>query len=202
MVYKTHKKKPLGYNKTIKANTMGANAIKAKAIGANEMANEMGPKANEMANEMAKANEKANEMARANEMAKAKANEMAKANAIGPKRCYNDTQMGEICSTGQYSTYAGNFYKNKKHLEQFADIKAKFKKDPKYKKYKTQNERYTKFLTDNFKAGELPKLLSQIKDDFYGYANAEWLKEIDLEKQEKILCSIRYISHGARKSIL
>jgi putative endopeptidase len=115
----------------------------------------------------------------------ARHNKTVKSSPVSGKRCYNDTEMGQICSTGQYSTYEGNFYKNKKHLEQFATIKEKFRKDPKYKKYKTQSARYTKFLTDNFKAGELPKLLKQVKNDFYGYANAEWFKEVDIEKGAK-----------------
>ena len=107
------------------------------------------------------------------------------------KRSYTDQEMGEICSTGQYSTYEGNFYKNPNNLAQFADIKAKFQKDPKYKKYKPQSERYTKFLTDNFKAGEIPKVMEQVKNDFYGYANAQWLKEHDIEKgKKKLLCPI------------
>lgn len=101
------------------------------------------------------------------------------------KRCYTDNQMGEICSTGQYSTYEGNFYKNKTNLDKFVAIREKFKKDPKYKKYKTQTERYSKFLTDNFRAGELPKVVHQIKNDFYSYVNDEWFKENDIEKGEK-----------------
>jgi putative endopeptidase len=101
------------------------------------------------------------------------------------KRCYTDNEMGKICSTGQYSTYEGNFYKNPNNLEQFAAIKTKFQKDPKYKKYKTQSERYSKYLTDNFKAGELPKVMKQVKNDFYGYVNAEWFKENDIEKGKK-----------------
>ena len=72
------------------------------------------------------------------------------------KRCYTDNQIGEICTTGQYSTYEGNFYKNKKNLEIFAAISEKFKKNPKYKQFKTQSEKYTKFLTDNFREGEIP----------------------------------------------
>jgi len=101
------------------------------------------------------------------------------------KRCYTDNEMGEICSTGQYSTYEGNFYKNKKNLEIFATIRDKFQKDPKYKGYKTQNERYTRFLKDNFHAGELPKLMNQVKNNFYGYVNDEWFKENDIEKGKK-----------------
>ncbi len=101
------------------------------------------------------------------------------------KMSYTDDEIGKICSTGQYSTYEGNFYKNPYNLDQFAKIKAKFQKDPKYKKYKTQNERYTKFLTDNFQAGELPKVIQQVKTDFYGYAIAEWLKENDIDNAKK-----------------
>jgi len=101
------------------------------------------------------------------------------------KMSYTDEEIGKICSTGQYSTYEGNFYKDPNNLHQFAVIKAKFQKDPKYKKYKTQSERYTKFLTDNFKAGEIPKVMQQVKNDFYGYAIAEWLKENDIEHGKK-----------------
>ena len=93
------------------------------------------------------------------------------------KTCYTDNEMGEICSTGQYSTYQGNFYKNTKNLEKFDLIKKKFQKDPKYKGYKTQSERYTRFLKDNFRAGELPKAVHQVKNDYYGYVNEEWFKE-------------------------
>ena len=101
------------------------------------------------------------------------------------KISYSDEEIGKICSSGQYSTYEGNFYKNPYNLDQFAKIKAKFQKDPKYKKYKTQSERYTKFLTDNFQAGELPKVIQQVKTDFYGYAIAEWLKENDIDNAKK-----------------
>ena len=101
------------------------------------------------------------------------------------KRCYSDSEVGQICSTGQYSTYEGNFYKNKNNLEKFATIIKKFKNDPKYKKYKTQGERYTRFLADNFQAGELPKVVNQVKNDYYGYVNEEWFKENDIEKGKK-----------------
>jgi predicted metalloendopeptidase len=93
--------------------------------------------------------------------------------------------MGEICTTGQYSTYEGNFYKNKTNLAKFADIKKKFKKNPNYKTFKTQGQKYTQFLKDNFQTGELPKLLSQVKNDFYGYVNDEWFKANDIEKGKK-----------------
>ena len=101
------------------------------------------------------------------------------------KRAYTDNQIGEICSTGQYSTYEGNFYKNKKNLEKFAAISEKFRKDPKYKQFKTQSARYTKFLTDNFREGEIPKVIHQIRNDFYSYVNDEWFKENDIEKADK-----------------
>ena len=115
-----------------------------------------------------------------------KHNKTRKKNASkGTRKCYTDPEMGQICSTGQYSTYQGNFYTNPKNLETFAAIKAKFKKDPKYKKYKTQSERYTKYLKDNFHQGDIPKVMHLVKNDFYGYANAEWFKENDIEKGKK-----------------
>jgi putative endopeptidase len=100
------------------------------------------------------------------------------------KTCYTDNKIGEICSTGQYSTYEGNFYKNKKNLDKFTEIIEKFRKNPKYKKYKTHKERYTKFLTTKFNQGEIPKLINQVKNDFYGYVNDEWFKENKLDKGE------------------
>jgi putative endopeptidase len=101
------------------------------------------------------------------------------------KKCYTDDQVGKICSTGQYSTFESNFYKNKNNLEKFANIVNQFKTNPKYKKYKTQAERYTKFLTSDFSQGELPKVIHKIKNDFYGYVNDEWFKEHNIEKEEK-----------------
>jgi len=100
-------------------------------------------------------------------------------------RCYTDNEMGEICTTGQYSTYEGNFYKNKNTLEKFAAIKEKFKKDTHYKKFKTQGEKYTQFLKANFHEVELPKLVHQVKNDFYSYVNDEWFKENDIETGKK-----------------
>ncbi len=100
------------------------------------------------------------------------------------KSCYTDNKMGEICSSGQYSTYEGNFYKNKENLEKFMAIRDKFRKDPKYKKYKTHKERYTKFLTENFHQGEIPKLMNQVKNDFYGYVNDEWFKENSFQEEK------------------
>ena len=40
---------------------------------------------------------------------------LAKATKKAGVKCYSDSQMGQICTTGQYSTYAGNFYKNKEY---------------------------------------------------------------------------------------
>jgi putative endopeptidase len=103
----------------------------------------------------------------------------------GDKRCYKDNEMGEICSTGQYSTYKGNFYKNKHTLEKFRAIKEKFKENTHYKQFKTQSEKYTQFLKDNFHEVELPKLVHQVKNDYYSYVNDEWFKENDIEKGKK-----------------
>ena len=36
---------------------------------------------------------------------------------IADKFCYTDDEMGKICTTGQYSTYEGNFYKNKDNIK-------------------------------------------------------------------------------------
>ena len=32
------------------------------------------------------------------------------------KKCVTDNEMGKICSTGQFSSYKGNFYKNEDNL--------------------------------------------------------------------------------------
>ena len=91
--------------------------------------------------------------------------------------------MGQICSTGQYSTYRGNFYKNKDNLIKFKEIQAKFKKNKKYKSFKTYNEKYAAFLKQNFKEGDLPKVINKVRNDYYSYVNEEWFKEHDIEKK-------------------
>ena len=100
------------------------------------------------------------------------------------KNSYTDDEMGKICTTGQYSTYEGNFYKNKENLAKFMDIKKAFKKKIKYKTLKTHEQRYTKFLKDNFHQGEIPKVIHQIKNDYYGYVNDEWFKATNIEKNK------------------
>jgi len=107
-----------------------------------------------------------------------------KTNKIRVIKCVTDDELGKICSTGQYSTYEGNFYKNKENLNKFQMIKAQFKKDSKYKHYKTHKERYNAFLKRNFSQGELPKAIHQSKNDFYSYVNEEWFKSNDIEKQK------------------
>ena len=104
---------------------------------------------------------------------------------MADKKCVSDDEMGKICSTGQYSTYQGNFYKNKEKNEKLKKIAIDFKKNPKYKNLKTHNQRYARFLKDNFKQGELPKAIKQVKDDYYGYVNDEWFKENDIENKDK-----------------
>ena len=101
------------------------------------------------------------------------------------KTCYSDDKMGQICTTGQYSTYEGNFYKNKDNLKKFAEIKEKFNQNLKFKKLKTHKQKYTKFLQQNFRQGEIPKVIHQIKNDYFSYVNDEWFKANDIEKQEK-----------------
>jgi putative endopeptidase len=104
---------------------------------------------------------------------------------LGNKTCVTDDEMGKICSTGQYSTYEGNFYKDKHHIEKFKEIKEKFEKNPKFKHKKTYNEKYTAFLKQHFHQGNLPKVIHQVKNDFYTYVNDEWFKEHDIEKEAK-----------------
>ena len=101
------------------------------------------------------------------------------------KTCYSDDKMGQICTTGQYSTYEGNFYKNKDNLKKFAEIKEKFNQNLKFKKLKTHKQKYTKYLQQNFRQGEIPKVIHQIKNDYFSYVNDEWFKANDIEKQEK-----------------
>jgi len=102
---------------------------------------------------------------------------------IERKKCVTDDEMGQICSTGQYSTYSGNFYKNPDNLLKFKEVKNLFKTNPKYIGLKTYNEKYTAFLKQNFKAGEVPKLVKQLKNDYYSYVNDEWFKQNDIEKK-------------------
>jgi putative endopeptidase len=97
------------------------------------------------------------------------------------KKCVTDDEMGQICSTGQYSTYEGNFYKNPGNLVKFQEVKDLFKTNPKYFGLKTYNEKYTAFLKQNFNAGEVPKLVKQVKNDYYSYVNDEWFKQNDIE---------------------
>ena len=101
------------------------------------------------------------------------------------KVCYTDDDMGKICTTGQYSTYEGNFYKSKENLDKFKQIKDEFHKNPKYKHLKTHSQRYTQYLKDNFHQGEIPKVIHQIRNDYYSYVNDEWFKSHDIENQEK-----------------
>ena len=103
---------------------------------------------------------------------------------IADKRCVTDDEMGKICSTGQYSTYQGNFYKNPDNLVKFKEVKNLFKTNPKYKGLKTYNEKYTAFLTQNFKSGEVPKQVQKVKNDYYSYVNDEWFKQNDIEKKQ------------------
>ena len=100
------------------------------------------------------------------------------------KKCMSDDEMGQICSTGQYSTYRGNFYKNKDNIVKFKQVKELFKKNPKYRGLKTYSQKYTAFLKQNFNAGEVPKLVNQVKHDYYTYVNAEWFKQNDIEKKQ------------------
>jgi len=101
------------------------------------------------------------------------------------KRCVTDDEMGQICSTGQYSTYKGNFYKNEDNIEKFKEIKEKFRKIKKFRGLKTYNKKYSAFLKQNFRQGDLPKVIDKVKNDYYSYVNDEWFKEHDIEKDAK-----------------
>jgi predicted metalloendopeptidase len=99
--------------------------------------------------------------------------------------CYTDNEMGQICTTGQYSTYEGNFYKQPENIQKFKEIREKFKMNPKYKHLKSHTKRYAAFLKDNFLEKDLSKAMHQVKNDYYSYVNDEWFKANDIEKQEK-----------------
>jgi putative endopeptidase len=100
------------------------------------------------------------------------------------KKCVTDDEMGKICSTGQYSTYQGNFYKRPDNILKFKEVKELFRKNPKYIGLKTYKEKYTAFLKQNFDAGEVPKLVEKVKNDYYSYVNDEWFKQNDIEKKD------------------
>ena len=96
-----------------------------------------------------------------------------------------DDKIGKICATGQYSTYAGNFYTNKVNKEKIALFIKEIKEDTVFKKLKTHKERYTRFLKLGFKHTDTMKSIANIKDDFYGYCNDQWFKANDIENKEK-----------------
>ena len=106
-------------------------------------------------------------------------------NIVASKRCVTDDEMGQICSTGQYSTYAGNFYTNPENVTKIKDFVNKFEQSPHYNKRKTHKQNYTQYLKDNFEEHNIPKVIHQIKNDYYSYANEQWFKEHDIEKGEK-----------------
>ena len=101
------------------------------------------------------------------------------------KKCVTDDEFGKICSTGQYSTYEGNFYSNKDNLAKFKELRDKFRKNKTNKSLKTYDQKYKAFLKKNFKEGDLPKVINQVKNDYYSYVNDEWFKEHDIEKKSK-----------------
>ena len=107
------------------------------------------------------------------------------------KHCYTDQQVGAICSTGQYSTYRGNFYTNKDNLVKFKKIGEEFRDNPKYKKFQTTAQKYRQYLEENFaEKVTTQKNIDLIKNNFYGYVNDVWLKELDIEKHQKY-----YVQH-------
>lgn len=128
---------------------------------------------------------------RTSKLKKARRSEVSK-KLDAQKRCYTDEKMGEICHTGQYSTYEGNFYTNKRNVKLFQKIGEEFKKNPKYKHWKTVQEKYKQFLNQNFAQKQTTaKNIDLIKNNFYGYVNDVWLKELDIESGKKTY----YVQH-------
>ena len=102
------------------------------------------------------------------------------------KHAYTDDEFAKVCRTGQFSTYKGDFYENKEHLAKFKDIGETFHKDPQYKKWKTNQEKYTQFLHKNFALKQTTgKNLELMRNNFYGYVNNQWLKENNVEGGEE-----------------
>ena len=101
------------------------------------------------------------------------------------KMCKTDDDIGKICSTGQYSTYTGNIYKNPVNLARFKKIADELKQNPAFRHMKTHKERYTYFLKTKFHETNKVKALLKIKNDFYGYANSQWFDETDIENGKK-----------------
>jgi len=91
-----------------------------------------------------------------------------------------------VCKTGQYSTYKGDFYTNKKNKHKFKLIGEAFKKNPKYRTWRTSQEKYTAYLKQNFsQKTTTAKNIDLMRNNFYGYVNDVWLKETDLESGRK-----------------
>ena len=106
-------------------------------------------------------------------------------NKSSKKICYSDNEMGEICSTGQFSTYKGNFYKQPKHIEKFKSIRNDMANNDKYKSLKSHKLKYTQYLKDNFSQINIPKVIHLIKNDYYTYVNDEWFKKYNIENVEE-----------------
>ena len=98
------------------------------------------------------------------------------------KKCVTDDEFGKICSTGQYSTYEGNFYTNEDNIVKFKAVRHKFRKNKSAKHLKTYDQKYKAFLKKNFREDKLSKIVNKVKNDYYSYVNDEWFKEHDIEK--------------------
>ena len=98
------------------------------------------------------------------------------------KKCVTDDEFGKICSTGQYSTYEGNFYTNEDNIVKFKAVRDKFRKNKSAKHLKTYDQKYKAFLKKNFREDKLSKIVNKVKNDYYSYVNDEWFKEHDIEK--------------------
>ena len=112
--------------------------------------------------------------------------------ALSRRRCLNDEEIGKTCSTGQYSYFKGNFYKDPANIAKFKAVGEKFHQMKAYKRWKTSQEKYTNFLHDQFDPKQDTKQnLLLMRNDFYTYINETWFKENDIENAPKTY----YVQH-------
>jgi putative endopeptidase len=102
-------------------------------------------------------------------------------------RCIKDSDVQQLCETGQYSKYTDHFY-NKENINKFnIFVKNVDKKSKRYKRYKIPMEKRTRFMVDKFKY--VNKHIDEInyakKNDFYNLVNEQWINSNDIEKNPK-----------------
>ena len=98
------------------------------------------------------------------------------------KRCYEDSEVFNICSSGKFTKISKTGLYTKDSLKKFDKIAAQLHKNKKYKKFKIPFIEYTHKLVDSFKKHNNNKKEAElIKNDFYGYVNNSWIKRTELE---------------------